>query len=86
MLQLSHLQFVRGINPNLFAGQRAIVVRGDNTASPYTFCQVPHNVQFHNFGNGPFTIYLRFLTLHNNVDRGYGENLPLMSKSTNGHG
>ena len=80
MNQLTTVELLRGISPNLAAGQRALRTPGN---SPYQVCTVPHNTQFYDFGNGPFTIFFRYLDL--GATRSYDQTV-LVAKSSSGTG
>jgi hypothetical protein len=80
MLDFIQHQFVRGISPNLAAGQRALKTPGNDI---YRVLQVPDNPEFYNFGTGPFTIYFRYMDLGKTIS--YNQTI-LMGKSGNSTG
>ncbi|MDJ0363562.1 hypothetical protein QMK33_00240 [Hymenobacter sp. H14-R3] len=81
MLNLTDYKLVRGVNPNLAAGQRSMRVPAEY--SQYSICEIPNNAQYYNFGDGPFTIFIRYLDL--GADRAYDQTI-LVAKNVSGTG
>jgi hypothetical protein len=82
MLDLTTYQLVRGINPNLAAGQRALKI-SQAAFGGGLFIHQP-NSPFYNFGSGPFTIYARFCFLGHEVFDGGSNELAFVNKANAG--
>jgi hypothetical protein len=88
MLELNNLKFIRGIDPNLAAGQRAVrfwAPDNGGNVSVYRYLSVP-NSDYYQISAKSFTIYVRFLFLGWNYDAGFGSRVKLMAKNANGQG